>query len=593
MNYYKILFSLLFCFNFLVAQPSEIKKHKILKGETLVSICQDYKVTAYSLLVMNPDLQRGVEVNSIILIPKPFKSQLILSKKHKVLDNETKYGIAKMHNISIEELEKMNPILKTEELRIDQILELEYAKQPQKDYIQKKPNEPKNLIYHTILPQETKYSVAKKYNLSIAELENQNPAIVDNFPIGFQLRLALNVNAPINTQISAVATKQTKPNVNFEKPIIKLETIGSKKSVSLNKSISKSDRKELVLFLPFNASKIENDTINSLSERFKKDKFLNLTLDFYSGAMMAIDSAKVLNLNLNIRIFDSEETKNSSSAVSIINNSNFENTDVVIGPFYQANVEKVAEVLSDKKTKVISPLSKETGNFLPNLIQSMPTLDATKNALFDYIRSKNGNCIAVIDPKKQSIKNYLEAFQKDIHFVNVNEKGGFVGDSIKKFFVKDKTNFVVMESERTGIIFTTTTTMLNAMKDYQVQLAILEPNETLDFEEISISRLSKLKMLYPSITNEAESDAGKKFERAYKKKNKIFPNQYAVRGFDLVFDTMMRLSQEQSFDETLVNTSTMQVENKFEYVANSSGGFSNSGVSILYYDTDLTIKQAP
>ena len=46
-------------------------------------------------------------------------------------------------------------------------------------------------------------------------------------------------------------------------------------------------RKKLVLLLPFNIAKIESDTVNTPAMRLKKDKFLNMTLDFYSGALMA------------------------------------------------------------------------------------------------------------------------------------------------------------------------------------------------------------------------------------------------------------------------------------------------------------------
>jgi hypothetical protein len=38
--------------------------------------------------------------------------------------------------------------------------------------------------------------------------------------------------------------------------------------------------------------------VNSTIERLKKDKFLNMTLDFYSGALIAIDSAKQLGVDV-------------------------------------------------------------------------------------------------------------------------------------------------------------------------------------------------------------------------------------------------------------------------------------------------------
>jgi hypothetical protein len=222
----------------------------------------------------------------------------------------------------------------------------------------------------------------------------------------------------------------------------------------------------------------------------------------------------------------------------------------------------------------------------------MPQNDAIKNAMFDYMHAKNGNIIAVVDPKKMAIKQYLQDFQKDVKVVGINSKGGFVADSIKKYFVKDRMNYVILVSEKTGVIFTVTNTMQSAMKDYQVQLVILEPNETLDFEEIALSRLTKLKMAYPSASKENETEEAQQFASAYKKKNRIFPNQYAIRGFDLTFDTMLRLSQGQTFEDSINANASEQIESKFDYAKKLSGGYANNGIYILYYDEDLTIKQA-
>jgi hypothetical protein len=52
--------------------------------------------------------------------------------------------------------------------------------------------------------------------------------------------------------------------------------------------------KKLALLLPFNLNKMQNDTVNSITDRLRKDKFLNMTLDFYSGAVMAIDSPIII-----------------------------------------------------------------------------------------------------------------------------------------------------------------------------------------------------------------------------------------------------------------------------------------------------------
>ncbi|MCF6133038.1 PBP1 and LysM peptidoglycan-binding domain-containing protein [Flavobacterium wongokense] len=501
--------------------------------------------------------------------------------------------------------------------------------------------------YHIIEPKETKYGISKKYGMTIAELERLNPAIANDFPIG--LKLVVSGNTPSTATVAETKPAAEKPVAEkpsadsapasstkkyLEEYVVKpnetIATIASdygiteKELISLNpelkkgvklgmilrvpkgqrkepvkkeqgnlmKSINTNARKQLALLFPFNISKIESDTVNSTQARLKKDKFLNLTLDFYSGALMAIDSAKVLGMNVDIKILDSQETKNTSNVAALVQQNNLQTMDAIVGPFYQANVEKLAELVEPTKTPVISPLSKESGKKYSNLFQSMPSTELLRTSIFDFMKTKGGNILAVIDNKKGSVRQYVQEMQKETRIVGLSEKGTVVADSLKVLLQKDKMNYVVLASESTGMILATTSAMLAAQKEYQVQLVILEPNETLDFEEISLTRLTKLKLLYPSLSRPNETDEANQFDAKYKKLNKILPNQYAIRGFDVTFDTLVRLSQDKTFEETVQASSSEQIENKFDYVQNLTYGYSNNGIYILYYDTDLTIKEA-
>ena len=629
-----------------------VVKHTVAAGETIQAIAQKYKVTPYDIYKLNPDSQSGIKVNSVLLIPKStgkaeVKSdvktdvkpttkptpKVPIAKAHTVVAKETFYSITKMYNVTQAELEANNPFLKTDGLQPGQVL-----------IIHRDPVVPKYIpssnatSIHEVLPKETKYGIATKYGMTVAELEKLNPEIVENLPIGFQLKVKKGATKPevvVPAKEPVTTPKITLPvqnstltytvksgetlyslsnlfNLSQEKLIAMNPELkdGVREGMVLNvpqtvtfaknneyfdlsKTISNSKKKKLVLMLPFNAAKIQNDTLNSFADKLKKDKFLNMTLDFYSGVLMAIDSAKTLNLNIDVKIFDSKETKNATSAIDIINANNLENADAIIGPFYQDNVEKVAAFLESKNVAVISPLSKESAKSYSNLYQSMPINDASKDAIFNYMRAKNGNIIAVVNPKKNSIKEYLAQNQSNIHIVGVAENGSVVADSIRKYFVKDKMNYVVMETEKTAAILSITNTMLAAQKDYQLQLVILGENPTLDYEEIALSRLTKLKLLYPSLTNDTESANKASFEKEYKLKNKIFPSAYATRGFDIMLDTMLRLSQDKTFEETAQSMASEQLENKFDYRKKIDGGFINKGNYILYYDTDLSIQKAP
>jgi LysM repeat protein len=581
-----------------------------------------------------------------LLIPKSGgKPKAVLLAKssaktitHEVLPKETLYGIEKKYGVSDEALKQANPFLEKEGLQIGQTLIIPSNK------VQKNSTAtPDKVVYHYVLPKETKYSISKQYGITIEELERKNPEVISSLLEGY--KLLIKGTAPKADKITvAVEPKKeiAKPSpiktdtadnyLNYEvKPketlyslskmvgmnqeelialnpalsqgvvegmILKVPAIivipqeTKKEYTILSKKIGSNNRKKLVLLLPFNMAKIEGDTVNSTVMRLKKDKFLNMTLDFYSGALMAIDSAKQMGLSFDVKIFDSQETKNTSNVASLIKENNLEDSDAIIGPFYQNNVEKTAELLKVNQVPVISPLSKDLGNSYTNLFQTIPTVVVVKNAVFDFMRAKDGNIIAVVDKKKESVIQYIKENHKDVKFSALTVNGGISAENLKSLFVKDKINYVVMETANTGMIKSTMAAMLSAMATYKVQLVILEPNETLDTDEINFVNLTKLKLMYPSVTRENVSPEALIFEKEYRKKNKIFPSAFATRGFDIVFDTMMRLSQDKTYQETADTMATEQVDNKFEYYKKEGGGYTNKGVHILNYDTDLTIKEA-
>ena len=547
-------------------------KHVVVSGETIVKIAQKYSVTPSDIYQLNPDCQNGIHPSAILLIPSKSISNS-KTKTHQVAPKETIYSISKLYDISVADLEKANGDSLKLGLKIGQTIII-----PSKYPIQKTPINPEKTIFHEVQPKETKYGIASKYGITVEQLEKLNPEILESLPVGFKLLISGKATRTIEAQKKI---PNSVPTIPFQKKLIS--------NLVLTKSIQK--KKELALLLPFNIAKIESDTINSVASKLKTDKFLNMTLDFYSGALIAIDSARTLGLNVNIKILDSQETKTTSNVSNLFAQNNLENSDAIIGPFYQANIEKMAELVSKNNIPVISPLSKEIGKPYSNLYQSMPSNEALKNAVFDYMRSKDGNIVAIIDVKKTASKQYIFENQKGVRLVGFNEKNIIIQDSLRKVFSKNKMNFVILDSQKTGMILTSTNALIALMSDFQIQLVILEPNPTLDFEEIDLNRLAKLKLLYASITRDNETPEASIFELAYKNKNKIFPNQYATRGFDITFDVLLRLSQDKTFEETINSSATEQIENKFDY-SKTANGYINKGVYILYFDTDLSIKVA-
>ena len=679
MNRFFYTFLLLFftcCCAF--SQDKNFIKHTVVKGETITQIAAKYKVTPYDIYQLNPDFQTGIKENDVVLIPivltdKPAitnkNTKAASQKTHIAKPKETLYSISRDYDVAVEDLKNSNSEALKSGLKIGQAIIIPATNSAaineivQKEkHVETKAIEPKpavlnvkseNAVYHIVVPKETKFGISKKYGLTVAELEQKNPDIIANLPIGYKLIVSGSVPKaeiakqevekpkPVVNEIVQQETTRTETTrtiirsgyANYEvKPketlfslaqmfgisqdelitlnpslregvkigmILKVPGKGSMVMVTnlnpkfndLTKSINKTQRKELVMLIPFNASKIQGDTLKTIAMRLKKDAFLNMTLDFYAGALMAIDSAKTLGLNIDVKIYDSEESKMSSNVVNSIKNNNIQNADAVIGPFYQQYVEKAAEMLNERSVPVISPLSKEIGKSYSNLFQAMPPSDFAKCAMFDFMISKNGNIIVVSDPKKLANKELISKKYPAAKLVGLTANGALDVESLKSLLVKGQLNYVVLDSERTGMILGTTNALLNELANFQIQLVIIEPNETLDFEEISMKRLTILKMLYPSLTRENNSPEAAQFENSFKAKNKIFPSQYATRGFDVTFDTLLRLSQGTSFEASANEFKTEQIESKFEYAKKDSEGFLNKGIYIMEFQEDLSVKQ--
>jgi len=216
MNYYSCIF-LFILFNCMsLFSQEKYTQHTVSKGETISEIAKEYNVKSSEIYELNPDARNGIKYKSVLLIPTKAKkntvstlASLILNpeKTHEVLAKETLYGIAKQHNITIEDLYKINPDLEKEGLKKGQIIKIpqtafedlaitkesEKAIEVKKSNVSKKniPKEkivvaskadgqidiPTEGIEHKVLPKESFYSISKKYGITLADLQKANTTL--------------------------------------------------------------------------------------------------------------------------------------------------------------------------------------------------------------------------------------------------------------------------------------------------------------------------------------------------------------------------------------------------------------------------------
>jgi LysM repeat protein len=604
-------------------------KHTVKKGETVFSIAKQYQITPFDIYRLNPDAKNGIQENTVLLLPQKTNATKQVKEEvttHVVAPKETLFSLAKKYEVSVADLKEWNPTIAKNGLKIgEEIIVRKDEVVQETGYVEVAAVKSKTETFsYKVQPQETKYGIAKKFNITIEELEKANPQIKESLSEGEILtikRAVVKEVTKVNNQENFYTVKPQETLFGLSKElnlsqdelirlnpelqdglkegmVLKLPkrvtssgfTLSNKPLADLTKSVNKSQTKDLVLLLPFGLNKIQSDSTKTQTEILKTNKFLNMTLDFYAGAMMAIDSAKVLGLPVNVKILDIESTKNTSNVASVIAKNDFSTVSAVIGPFQTSHTETAAQLLSKYNTPVISPLSKEVGRMLPNLYYSVPSQKHITQMLFTHFEKNNGNVIAIISAKKGSSKDHISANYPNAKFASYNEKGGLDFEYLRTLFVKGQKNFVVLDSENRGFVLNVTNHLIKLKSEFDLQLAVLELYDTLDFEEIPITNLTELNMLFPSTKKEVNTPEGFIFESKFKKANGVSSNSIVNRGFDVTFDTLLRICQEDGFTLTTTKFRTEHVESSFDYT-NENGANVNTAGYLLYYDTDLTIKQ--
>ncbi|WP_339838092.1 LysM peptidoglycan-binding domain-containing protein [uncultured Flavobacterium sp.] len=638
MNQIKKIFLLIVLVSFSsFAQPNkDYVKHTVLAGETVTQIAKKYKVTPYDIYKLNPEAKNGINENQVLLISlqnykvKDSKKESQVTIESKALETyivqpkDTKYSLAKKFNITIDDLDNWNKVIVRDGLQEGQVL------------IVKKPLDPKYVIPTTvkdsildygkyiIQPEDTKYGIAKKFELTIEELEELNPEIKDGFPVGIAIAVTKKGKRAISKEKSDYEQYEIKPKETLygiskkfnvsQMEILKLNPIlseGFKEGLVINipsdtlkvlESTSdktklvakKSDvEKTLVLLLPFNIPMMESDSIRSKSEflNSKNGQLTNIALDYYAGALIAIDSAKRMGYsNLKVKVIDFESKKTSNNLNSIIQKNDFSKVNAVVGPLINSQVEQTAIALEKYNVPIISPLSVTNGKPYPNIYYARPSDELMREMLFNHFKKNNGNVLAIFSNKKQENKEIVLAQFPELKMVPLTEKGTVTAENITSLLDPTKKNFVILDTEKTNIILSTTSILSKLKSKYDIQLVVFEIYDALEFEEIPLKRYTDLKMMFPSVTRTNKSGYYESFQEKFKKDNNVNPNFFATRGFDVTFDTILRMYEENGFVNSTTGLTSEQLQSKFNYRKIEDGNY-NTGIYLMYYTDELTIEE--
>lgn len=602
------------------------KSHKVAKGETVFSIAKQYNTTTEAIYALNPDARDGVKVNSVLVIPS---AEVISStgnvsfKMHRVKRKETLFSISQQYGVSIDDLKKYNKQLYAQQVKKGEKLRIPILKTgPSENTTATSDNtsEENTTATYTVKPKETKFGIARMYGITVAELDAMNPGLGENLPVNTKLNVPEKKVSSEAVDTEKYTLYEVQPKEGFyrlkvkfglteeaivalnpyakdglkEGMILKLPKGGELVSpediseVDLESKLSNKSNKKIALMLPFMLNRASVDSVSN-TDVLQKERTMRIALDFYSGALLAAEFAKDKGLSVTLNVFDTEA--NASKVSSIISSNNVSSMDAVIGPLLSNNVEKASSALSRSDVPVFSPLSNRTIRATGNVFQTLPSEELLENGMLQWLKENSAgkNVVLISDAKRAKQKSKIVAAIPSVKIITPRDKGFlYVGDIDKHMAKGTADNWVIVETVD-PVILSNVVTILNGMpNDYNLRMFTLDKNKAYDFDDISNMNLARLGLTFPAVSKSYNYDEKDAFLISYRNKYGVLPNKYAVRGFDVTYDVLLRLgSSEDLYDETNGEFETEYIESKFRYQPQASSGYANKAMYILQYNKEL------
>jgi LysM repeat protein len=619
------------------AAQTSYKSHNVKQGETVFSIAKQYGVTEEAIYRLNPDARKGIQENNILIIPaqddqQNYSEQVVDFTRHRVKRKETLFSIAQKYGVTVEDIKKYNKQLYSEQLRKgDRIMIPVLTRTVVVTTDNNTGNtgtEPDTTVVkdttktHTVLPKETKYGIARKYGISISELEAMNPDMGDTLQMGVVLKVPdQEVVADATVDDSIYDFYEVQPKEGFYRlkvkfglteeeivalnpyakdglkagMILKLPKMGaagteaSANTVDLEYQLNNYETKNLVVMLPFDLSKVSRDSVKANEELLVNSRTLNIALDFYSGVMMAADFAKDKGLSVNLEVMDTQGK--ASRVAQLIAQGSFDEVDAVIGPLFQKNATSASNALRREDVPVLSPLSNQQANGGRNFFNTVPSNEFLEAQMLDYLKANavGKNLIIIADAKKSREKNLLRNNFPNAKVLDPRDEQFLYVVDIQQKLDPLAENWVILASDN-PVLVSNVIGLLNGLPpDKGVRLFTLDKSDAYEFEDIQNTNLARLKFTYPSVYRSFDYDNPDAFVTSYKNKYGVYPNRFAIRGFDVTYDCLLRLGIAESLYEAVdLDGETQYVGNKFFYVRSGSGYANNAGY-IMMYGEDLKL----
>jgi LysM repeat protein len=602
--------------------------HIVKEKETLYGISRAYNVSQKGIAAENPDVFAGLQVGMVLKIPsEPVLDESAETRdteeyfNHAVQEGETLYFLSKKYGIDVREIERANPGISITELRVGQVLKIPKRKEPSPTQNMFTTD---SFIYHYVKAGETLYSLSVYYDISIEEIKEINPELRWG-----ELQYDEYIKIPLRATTFTEVAGMPADTLLTDTLLRDMDSLGIPfwSEVKWRRIQPKPIRGTIhvAMMLPLDLYwDVESDSLDLLEpaeeENLKKDdeeknSMINPRiigyLEFYEGALLAIDELQRDGYAVNLYVYDTERSRERTK--EIIRKVEMEEMDLIIGPVNFWNLEIVADFARQHEIPMVSPFSsdQEIVRYNPYIFQVTPSYEVEFKGWAEYISDYYDKTIILVHDgdsteyhKVQFLKN--EIFQRiaekadleDVIFKEV-EMNDSVYVDLAHVLTQDGENLVIIPSDKEAYVSNVISPLFYLLDQYRIEVTGLP--QWNHFRNIDLLYFHKLKMSYfTSFYVDYDKPEMKEFIQRFREVYHTEPYRISPRGYNLSvygYDLLSAfVNATGKYGKSIIYfTDEMESDPimgpyKFEKI-NDFGGHVNAYISIIKFSPDLNIQQ--
>lgn len=386
-------------------------EYTVKAGDGLFAIARTFGIKQRDIAAANPGITADIRPGQMLLIPvsdseKGVRSLLPADKIHVVGAKQTLYGISRTYGLSVDSLLALNPFA-SRGLRVgDTLLIAPVATPPAAVVAPAAPTAAPQ--FHVVQRKETLYAISRKYSMPIHEILALNPSVSKRLRAGDTLALdssylrgVVAVAEPKtvypDSTVLAAAT-DTAPAAPLAEPTAAIPgpVIVAPVTPLPGKAL------DIVYLLPFHT---EQATVHKSTFRF---------VEFYRGALVALENAKRYGVSATVRTYDTGRTVADIQAV--LAKPELAQADIIIGPAYSDQLDAVISFARQNNIATIIPFSQKVPEdlYYPGLFQFNPPCAQMNAQAVDAITADRNRRYVIgrfdnVQPEDRSLADELSA----------------------------------------------------------------------------------------------------------------------------------------------------------------------------------------